>query len=158
MLRFQINPQKEWSLVLLKATCVSFRRLHLASLIHYKVKFHEGAATVWGREAWGRECHHVLSGLRKMPCMYNSLTRECPWAEHLTSLPKRGVGALLSVSAFTTKECPCHAYMPLKQIIGPTITYVQQNHQRLWSRVLMAHITLNDTMSPQAWCSLRCTN
>ena len=28
---------------------------------------------------------------------------------------KEGVGALLSVSAFITKECPCHAYMPSKQ-------------------------------------------
>ena len=24
---------------------------------------------------------------------------------------KEGVGALLSVSAFITKECPCHAYV-----------------------------------------------
>ena len=31
---------------------------------------------------------------------YCSLPKDRPWAEHLTSMPKRGVGALLSVSAF----------------------------------------------------------
>ena len=30
-----------------------------------------------------------------------SLVKECPWAEHLTSLPRKGVGAFLSVSAFS---------------------------------------------------------
>ena len=29
---------------------------------------------------------------------YRSLAKEHPWVEHLTSLPKRGVGALLYVS------------------------------------------------------------
>ena len=31
---------------------------------------------------------------------YCSLTKEYPWVEHLTSLPKRGVGTVSSVSAF----------------------------------------------------------
>ena len=54
------------------------------------------------------------------------LVERVPWAEHLTSLPKRGVGALSSVSHLTTKECPCHVYsnlMPLKQTIGQTVMY-----------------------------------
>ena len=59
--------------------------------------------------------------------MYCSLTKKGPWVEHLTSLPKRGVGALSNVSHLTTKECPCHVYSnskPLnKQIIGHKITY-----------------------------------
>ena len=29
-------------------------------------------------------------------CMYCSLMKECPWAEHLTSLPKQGAGTLTS--------------------------------------------------------------
>ena len=51
--------------------------------------------------------------------IYCSVAKEHPWAEHLTSQPKRGVGAL------TTKERPHHVYsdsMPLKQVIGQAIT------------------------------------
>ena len=32
-----------------------------------------------------------------LTCHYRSLVKERPWAEHLTGLPNRGVGALLSV-------------------------------------------------------------
>ena len=32
--------------------------------------------------------------------MYRSLAKECSWAEHLTSLPKSGVGTLSDGSAF----------------------------------------------------------
>ena len=35
--------------------------------------------------------------------IYHSLMKECSRAEHLTSLPKRGVGALSSGSTFKTK-------------------------------------------------------
>ena len=47
--------------------------------------------------------------------------------EHITSLPRRGVGTLSSVSylLITMKERPCHVYsdsMPSKQIIGLTVT------------------------------------
>ena len=34
-------------------------------------------------------------------CICHNLTKECPWAEHLTRLPKRRVDTLLSVSAIT---------------------------------------------------------
>ena len=34
---------------------------------------------------------------------------------------------------------------------------VQQNHQKVRSRILMGHNTLNSTMSPWAWCTSRCT-
>ena len=57
---------------------------------------------------------------------YRSLVKECSWVEHLTSLAKRGVGALSSVLHLTTKDSPCHVYsnlMPLKQIIEQTIMY-----------------------------------
>ena len=37
---------------------------------------------------------------------YCNLVKECTWAEHLTSLPKQGVGALLSVSAFNHERSP----------------------------------------------------
>ena len=32
--------------------------------------------------------------------IYHSVAKECPWAEHLTSLSKKGVGAL------TVTQCP----------------------------------------------------
>ena len=56
--------------------------------------------------------------------VYHSFMKERPWAEHLTSLPKRGMGALSM--HLTMKEHPCHAYSDLmssKQIIGQTIMY-----------------------------------
>ena len=37
---------------------------------------------------------------------YCSLMKEHPWAEHHTDVPKRGVGTLLSVSAFNHKRVP----------------------------------------------------
>ena len=44
--------------------------------------------------------------------MYRSLAKECPWTEHLSSLLKIGVGALLSVSLFNhkKKKRPCCVY------------------------------------------------
>ena len=42
--------------------------------------------------------------------IYCSLTKERPWAEHLTSLPKRGVGTLLSVSAINHERAPMYIY------------------------------------------------
>ena len=47
-------------------------------------------------------------------------------AEHLISLPKMGLGTLLSVSAANHERTPTVSYsdlMPSKQIIGQTITY-----------------------------------
>ena len=58
--------------------------------------------------------------------VYRSLTKKGPWAEHLTSLPKRGVGDLSTVPHLTTKERPHHVYSdskPSKQIIAHKITY-----------------------------------
>ena len=59
-------------------------------------------------ENWKREI-----SLEKRPCwgrqftsMYHSLVKEHPLAEHLTSLLKRGVGTLSSVSAFNHKRVP----------------------------------------------------
>ena len=39
-------------------------------------------------------------------CYYRSLAKERPWAEHLISLSKRGVGTLLSVSAVNHERAP----------------------------------------------------
>ena len=41
---------------------------------------------------------------------YHSLSKECPWAGLLTSLPNQGVVTLACVSKLTTKERPCHVY------------------------------------------------
>ena len=57
--------------------------------------------------------------------LYRHLVKERPWVEHLTSLPKRGVGAMLSVSHLSTKVRPWHVYSnsrPSNQITGQTIT------------------------------------
>ena len=51
--------------------------------------------------------------------VYCSLAKERLWAEHLTSLPKWGVGTL---ECFR-ERAPMSDSMPLKQIIGQTITY-----------------------------------
>ena len=90
----------------------------------------------------GLSNHCKVSLMQKYPIKYNyrSLTKERPWAKHLTSLPKRGVGALSSVPHFATKERPCYVYsnsMPSKQIIGKN--NVQWSCQHLQSQVLMAH-------------------
>ena len=57
---------------------------------------------------------------------YHGLTKERPWAEHLTSLPRRVVCALSSVSALIHEEDLCHVYsdsLPSKQITGQIIMY-----------------------------------
>ena len=50
-------------------------------------------------------------------CTYHSLAKECPWAEHLSSPSKRGVGALLSVSASN------HERASMSCLQRQTITY-----------------------------------
>ena len=72
----------------------------------------------------------VLLGSKLHICTYHSLPKTSPWAEHLTSLPKRGGGRSFDSSHLTTKECPHHVYSdskaglkPSKQIIGHKITY-----------------------------------
>ena len=58
--------------------------------------------------------------------VYRSLPKKGTWAEHLISLPKRGVGALSTVPHLTKKERPRHVYndsKPSKQIIAHKITY-----------------------------------
>ena len=46
-----------------------------------------------------------LSSL-KQKLMYRSLPKKSPWVEHLTSLPKRGVSTLSTVSAFNYERAP----------------------------------------------------
>ena len=55
-----------------------------------------GAPHKFAKEGGGHslECFHI----------YCSLAKECPSEEHLASLPKRGVGTLLCVSAFNHKR------------------------------------------------------
>ena len=81
---------------------------------------------------------------------YHSLSKKSPWVEHLISLPKRGVGALSTVSALTDHErAPMSCLQQLKALEANNCTQnnVQwPNHQRLWSRILTVHNTLNGTM------------
>ena len=62
--------------------------------------------------------------------VYRSLTKKGPWAEHLTSLPKRGVGDLSTVSTFNHKRAPTSCLQRLKAN-NCTQNNVQQNHERL---------------------------
>ena len=58
--------------------------------------------------------------------MYHSLRKERPWAEHLTSSSKRGMGALLSVAACDHERVPTSCLQLLdaqNQLLGQTITY-----------------------------------
>ena len=79
---------------------------------------------------------------------YRSLPKECPWAKHLTSLPKKGVGTLSTVSDFNNKKAPTSCLQQIKalEVNNWTQNNIKRNHQRLQSQVLMAHNTLNGTM------------
>ena len=79
---------------------------------------------------------------------YCSLPKKGPLAEHLTSLPKRGVGALSTVPAFNHERAPTSCLQQLEALKANDWTQnnVQRNHQRLRSQVLTAHNTLNGTM------------
>ena len=81
--------------------------------------------------------------------IYRSLAKKGPWADHLTSLPKRGVGALSGVSAFNHERAPmsCLQRLDALEANNWTNSNVQRNHQRLRSRVLTAHNTLKGTTS-----------
>ena len=92
----------------------------------------------------------VLSSLVfwKYISMYRSLAKKGPWAEHLTSLPKRGVGTLSTVSALNHERVPTSCLQRLEALEANNWTQnnVQRNHQWLQSQVLTAHSTLNCTM------------
>ena len=94
---------------------------------------------VWKKEGWfnpglSLKCldnfspnpwHHTV-----FECLYRSLPKERPWAEHLTSLPKRGVGALSTVSAFNHERAPTSCLQRLKALEANNWTQnnVQRNH------------------------------
>ena len=71
-------------------------------------------------------------------CMnnYRSLPKEHPWAEHLTSLPKRGVGTLSTISAFDHERAPMSCLQRLEAFEANNWMQnnVQQNHQQLRSQ------------------------
>ena len=81
-------------------------------------------------------------------CMYCSLPKKSPWAEHPLSLPKWGVGTLSTISAFNCERAPTSCLQRLKALEANNWTQnnVQRNHQRLRRRVLTAHNTLNGSM------------
>ena len=54
---------------------------------------------------------------------YPSLLKKGPWAEHLTSLPKRGVGALSTVSTFNHERAPMSCLQRLEDLEANKITY-----------------------------------
>ena len=83
--------------------------------------------------------------------IHTIVSQRCPWAEHLTSLPKTGVDTLLSVSAFNHKRAPMSCFQwfnALEQINT-------WNHHWLQSWVLTAHNTLN-SCTQWAWGNLQC--
>ena len=56
-------------------------------------------------------CEYVQKSFSASTYIYHSLANECPWVEHHTSLPKRGVDVLLSVSIFNHKRA--HLYVSI---------------------------------------------
>ena len=80
--------------------------------------------------------------------MYHSLAKKGPWVEHLTSLPKRGVGALSTVSAFSHERVPTfyNDSKPSKQIIGHKITYTESPAASKSSHDGTQHSELYDVM------------
>ena len=59
-------------------------------------------------------------------CIYRSLAKKGPWAEHLTSLPRRGMGALSTVSAFNHERVPTTCLQRLEALeanIGHELMY-----------------------------------
>ena len=65
------------------------------------------------------------------PDIYSSLAKEHLRAEYLTSLTKRGVGALLNASTFNHKGASMYAYndsLPTNLLQYWTNNNVQQNH------------------------------
>ena len=81
-------------------------------------------------------------------CTIVSLTKEHPWAEFLTNLPRRGVGTLPSVSEFNHERVPmsCLQWLDALKVNIWTSNNVQRSHQQLWSQLLTTHNTL-DSMS-----------
>ena len=62
--------------------------------------------------------------------MYCILTKELPWVEHLTSLPRRGVGVVLSVSAFNHERAPMSCLQQFDALEANNYN-VQWNNQHL---------------------------
>ena len=102
--------------------------------------------TVYMIKNWTSLFQHCTDDL--MFNLYHSLSIEHPWAEHLTSLPKRWVIALSTVSAFNQERAPtsCLQWLEPLEANNWTQNNVQRNHQCLRSWVLTAHNTLNGTM------------
>ena len=89
-----------------------------------------------------RFCCLVTGTVQGFP-NYCSLAKECQWAEHHTNLPKRGVGTLSSISAFTHKRAPMSGLQLVDALEANnlTITYNRINsgfqveswlHTTLW--------------------------
>ena len=92
----------------------------------------------------------MLAGKANYYYKYCNLRKEGPWVEHLTSLPKRGMGALLSVFACNHEREPMSCLQQLGALKANNWTNnnAQRNHQWLWSQVLTAHSTQSSAMSP----------
>ena len=85
------------------------------------------------------------------PDIYCSFVKEHPWAEHLTSMPKRGVGALLNATTFNHEEASMYAYndsLPTNLLKYCTNNNVQWNHGPWKLTFLTAHNTVNGKMPP----------
>ena len=67
--------------------------------------------------------------------LHCSLTKEHQWAEHLTSLPKWGVGTLSSVSILNHIKIPMLCSQQLNALM--TNNNIEQKQQHLRSQILM---------------------
>ena len=78
------------------------------------------------------QCHTRFGVPSVRVYMYHSVAKERPWVGHLTSMPKRRVGAHSCVSAFNHERGPMYAYsnsLPLNSLKYRTNINVQQSHR-----------------------------
>ena len=120
------------------AFCVCQHNIRCQLLVDLKAGF--SPTNIFKKEYWA--CVKNISWILLFFTLYHSLAKKGPWAEHLASLPKWGVGTLSTVSTFNHERAPTSCLQQLE----PTQNNVQRNHQRLQSRILTAHNTLNGTM------------
>ena len=79
-----------------------------------------------------------------------SLAKDCPWAEHLTSLPKSGGLLISSVSAFNQERAAMSCLQRLDANIGHIITSVDKRKNLGTDITTCSHIAEIDA---QAFCS-----
>ena len=104
--------------------------LHTSILLNFSVWVQVGNQTKWAFQEFRftySPYYNVRVRMKAVSAYLCSLVKEQrPWVEHLQVCQRGGWALFWVFPHLTTKERPCHVnsdLMPLKQIIGQTITY-----------------------------------